>query len=741
MGLNQKEIHMEQKSKYEIEIENFRKIFDDKKNMCIAIYGIGRRTATLLPGITDYNITGLLDRDKNNVGKELCDIKVIPIDNIEEKADLIIINSDPSNYEIIFKRISGKVTIPVYYADGRLACLSDKDKSYEQNEYWKSSYEELKDKIDQADIVSFDIFDTLIMRKIFSPEDVFRLLGEKIKAELKLDCNITGIRAQVAAKCGPFATINEIYEKIKKQIDLTDKNISDIMQLEKKTDMDLCIARKDIAELYEYCIESGKEVYLISDMYYTLQDIKRLLDKCGLSVIDDRHIWISCEKKKDKISGSLWKEYSSVVGKNAKCIHIGDNKIGDIENSKKYGINSYYVMSGKDMLMNSSLSELAANVNTVSDSICLGLVIAKLFNSPFALCSTNGKVSYDDSEIYGYCVYGPLLEKFLIWLYYNSRKDGIDKLLFFARDGYFLEKDYKIVSELLNDGYKQDWCYLPISRRLIYMATMKSEDDLKRVVAFPYVGTFADYMKSRFEITVTDATAEYNDRQINAVGDSQNILNWIQPYKDKIMEQAKRERENYLDYLKSDGDMQAGLSYGTVDVGYYGTNQYYLQRLTGIKTKGYCFYSCLSNKNEYVKYISMKGCFQYDKDYDADESLIRKKAIYVETFITAPNGMAKYIDEENNVVCENNKKSQQYFSIKETVNNGVVKFILDYLKYVEKNSLCNNCTRSMKNRKISIEDMIFDVSLKGKTNISEDICLGFWWDNDYVGKRELKIEI
>lgn len=461
---------MEQKSKYEIEIENFRKIFDDKKNMRIAIYGIGRRTATLLPGITDYNITGLLDRDKNNVGKELCDIKVIPIDNIEEKADLIIINSDPSNYEIIFKRISGKVTIPVYYADGRLACLSDKDKSYEQNEYWKSSYEELKDKIDQADIVSFDIFDTLIMRKIFSPEDVFRLLGEKIKGELKSDCNIAGIRTQVAAKCGPFATINEIYEKIKKQIDLTDKNISDIMQLEKKTDMDLCIARKDIAELYEYCIESGKEVYLISDMYYTLQDIKRLLDKCGLSVIDDRHIWISCEKKKDKISGSLWKEYSSVVGKNAKCIHIGDNKIGDIENSTKYGIDSYYVMSGKDMLMNSSLSELAANVNTVSDSICLGLVIANLFNSPFALCSTNGKVSFDDSEIYGYCVYGPLIEKFLIWLYYNSRKDGIDKLLFFARDGYFLEKDYKIVSELLDDGYKQDWCYLPISRRLIYMA-------------------------------------------------------------------------------------------------------------------------------------------------------------------------------------------------------------------------------------------------------------------------------
>ena len=108
--------------------------------------------------------------------------------------------------------------------------------------------------------------------------------------------------------------------------------------------------------------------------------------------------------------------------------------------------------------------------------------------------------------------------------------------------------------------------------------------------------------------------------------------------------------------------MQAGLSYGTVDVGYYGTNQYYLQRLTGIKTKGYCFYSCLSNKNEYVKYISMKGCFQYDKDYDADESLIRKKAIYVETFITAPNGMAKYIDEENKKPLLDNKIVEEIIS-------------------------------------------------------------------------------
>ena len=648
---------MEQKSKYDIEIENFRHNFSGIKNKRIAIYGMGRRSATLLPGITDFNIAGILDRDESNVGKELCGIKVISIKNVENYVDAIIINSDPSNYEIIYKRIANDVTVPVYYADGRIAVLSDKDTRYEKNKYWESSYQELKDKIDKADIVSFDIFDTLIMRKVFSPEDVFRLLGEKVRAELKLDCEISYIRAQVAAKCGPYANINEIYEQIKKCMNLTDENISDIMKMEKDIDIDLCIVRRDIADLYEYCLTCGKKVYFISDMYYTIQDIKRILDKCGVTVPDDEYIWISCEKKADKVSGSLWEKYFKLVGKGNKCLHIGDNKTCDVKNPVRYGIDSYYVMGAKDMLMNSSMAELASDVNTVSDSICLGLVAAKLFNSPFALCSTKGKVSFEDSEIYGYCVYGPLLEKFLIWLYYNSRKDEIDKLLFFARDGYFLEKDYTMVAELLDDGYEQEWCYLPISRRLIYIATMENEDDFNRVVAFPYVGTFADYMKSRFEIIVTDETSEYNDRQINAVGDSKNILKWIQPYKDKIMEQAKKERKNYLAYLTSDGDMKKGLSYGTVDLGYYGTNQYYLQRLTGIKTKGYCFYACLSKDNIYNNEITMDGCFQYGDDYTAEKSIASNKNMYIETFITAPHGMIRYIDDRGNAVCQPDRKS------------------------------------------------------------------------------------
>lgn len=379
---------MEQKSKYDIEIENFRHNFSGIKNKRIAIYGMGRRSATLLPGITDFNIAGILDRDESNVGKELCGIKVISIKNVEAAVDVIIINSDPSNYEIIYKRIAKNITVPVYYADGRLACLSDEDTSYERNGYWKSSYKELKDKIDRADAVSFDIFDTLIMRKIFSPEDVFRLLGEKVRAELKLDCEIAGIRAQAAAKCGSNATINEIYKQIKKT-NLTDTNIA------------------------------------------------------------------------------------------------------------------------------------------------------------------------------------------------------------------------------------------------------------------------------------------------------------------------------------------------------------------GIKTKGYCFYACLAKDNVYTNDISMYACFQYGDDYTAEKSFARKKNMYIETFITAPHGMIRYIDNQGKMICKPDGKSQEYFDIKEKVNCGAVDFIVDYMNIYKTVLTVNSMEyiKLMQDRRESFEDNLFYNMLNGMCNVSNNILEGFYFDNDFVGGKEIKLEI
>lgn len=726
------------KSKYEIEVENFRSEFADMKDKRIAIYGIGRRTATLLPGIRDFNIIGLLDRNNDNIGKSVCDVKVIPIDNIDDKADIIIINSDPTNYKIIYKRIAN-INIPIYYSNGERALPDVEDNSYENNSYWMNSYNELVQKIEEADVVSFDLFDTLIMRRVLSPEDVYRLVARKAG-----NCNICNkmilndfiaIRSMAASMCNDNPYLVDIYKIIGDKLGIDENDLHNLMNLEIETDIQLCIPREMMLKIYDYAVEKGKDVYIISDMYYPLEVVRKILESCGIHVDDNSHIWISCEKHMDKASGCLWSKFTKEAVRGRKCIHIGDNIQSDVENPKKFGIESYHVMSGKDMLINSSAASLSSYVSTGYDSVCMGNIVSKMFNDPFALGKTKGKVRFDNSDTYGYCVYGPMMMKFLLWLYEKSHKDEINKLLFFARDGYFLEKDYRLVSCILDKqtgNKKQDIQYLPISRRLIYIATIENEEDFKRVVEFPYVGTFKDYMYSRFNIVVNHNSQKYNNILINAVSDADKILTWITPYEDEIKKEIMWERNNYIKYLEK-MNLFTNEKYGTVDLGYYGTNQFYLQKLLNRKMKGYCLTACLSEKNIYINNIDMYACFQDVKDPDASESLIKKKNMYVETFLTAPYGMIRYIDENMQMVCEPDKKSQYNFDIKEEVNAGVQEYINDYLSVIGADILNDECSM--------LQDEIFFEFLNGKAMVSDDIIKGFYFDNDFIGSQEIEVEI
>lgn len=143
--------------------------------------------------------------------------------------------------------------------------------------------------------------------------------------------------------------------------------------------------------------------------------------------------------------------------------------------------------------------------------------------------------------------------------------------------------------------------------------------------------------------------------------------------------------------------------------------------------------ACLSEKNVYINNIDMDACFQDEKDSDASESHIKKKNMYVETFLTAPYGMIRYIDENMQMVCEPDKKSQYNFDIKEEVNAGVQEYINDYLSVIGADILNDECSM--------LQDEIFFEFLNGKAMVSDDILKGFYFDNDFIGSQEIEVEI
>lgn len=117
--------------------------------------------------------------------------------------------------------------------------------------------------------------------------------------------------------------------------------------------------------------------------------------------------------------------------------------------------------------------------------------------------------------------------------------------------------------------------------------------------------------------------------------------------------------------------------------------------------------------------------------------------MYIETFITAPHGMIRYIDNQGKMICKLDGKSQEYFDIKEKVNCGAVDFIADYINIYKAVLVVNNneYIKLMQDRKESLEDNLFYNMLNGMCNVSKDILEGFYFDNDFVGGKEIQLEI
>ena len=90
---------------YQGEINSFKKNFNIYVNKKIVLYGIGRYTAVLIPAIPEYNIIGLMDRDKENIGKHMYGLPILSKEQVKKEADLIIINTSENYWENIFHRI------------------------------------------------------------------------------------------------------------------------------------------------------------------------------------------------------------------------------------------------------------------------------------------------------------------------------------------------------------------------------------------------------------------------------------------------------------------------------------------------------------------------------------------------------------------------------------------------------------------------------------------------------------
>lgn len=118
----------------------------------------------------------------------------------------------------------------------------------------------------EYDVISFDIFDTLLLRRVADPKDVFTLTAQKlgmesfprlrIEAEAEARRRVTGREKEV--------DLVQIYSVLGEWLGI---DIRAAMRTEIDTELAVCMANPYMKRLFDALRSMGKELIAVSDMY------------------------------------------------------------------------------------------------------------------------------------------------------------------------------------------------------------------------------------------------------------------------------------------------------------------------------------------------------------------------------------------------------------------------------------------------------------------------------------------
>ena len=247
-----------------------------------------------------------------------------------------------------------------------------------QDSTWSNidAREALIREIEAHDIISFDVFDTLVMRKVYFNKDIFLLLAQQLPPELRAEFFLARVKAQAALSREAYPFVEAIYEKASQSCPFITGREAELIADEIALEKAMIIPRLDVIAVFDLAKQLGKTVNIISDMYFHQDTIRTILEDLGISGY--QKLLVSSEyhtSKPQRLFEKYMEEFPT-----GRCLHIGDSMDCDIIPARKLGIDTFRLRMSTEIYEH---EEGAIPPADLHQRTLVAEYVAEKYNSPF----------------------------------------------------------------------------------------------------------------------------------------------------------------------------------------------------------------------------------------------------------------------------------------------------------------------------------------------------------------------
>lgn len=274
----------------------------------------------------------------------------------------------------------------------------------------------------EVSLVSFDVFDTLLLRRVDRPAAVFEALGRQAAAAGLIDAGLSpplfrlarqeAERRARARVQGGEVELAAIYHEMA----VGDANALAALELE--VEATLVYANPLLLPVLRWLSDEKKPVVFLSDMYFSSENMRWLLRGAGIGDDLYRSLYVSSGHRCSKRDGGLFKKllHDHPLLKPEHILHIGDDPVGDVAMARAAGLRVLQYVPGPSL---ARFKERERSIGGLAEPPAIA------HRQLVALAGREDPVDQAPWLAFGSLVLGPAVAEYCRWVVEDCHRRGI----------------------------------------------------------------------------------------------------------------------------------------------------------------------------------------------------------------------------------------------------------------------------------------------------------------------------